>query len=139
MRELKEIAIHCSATKPDQVVDTDIIRQWHLDRGWSDIGYHYIIERDGSTETGRPIERAGAHVQGNNQNSIGICLVGGIDKNGKPDANYTRFQWDSLEFLVSMLTEKHKIQIVKGHRDYGGVSKVCPCFDVRCWWYGVSE
>ena len=76
------ITIHCSATRAEQNITEEDIRKWHLDRGWSDIGYHCVIRRNGMIEFGRPLDVCGAHVKGYNHNSIGICLVGGIDRKG---------------------------------------------------------
>ncbi len=72
------IVVHCSATKPSQDVGASEIRQWYLDRGLSNIGYHLVIRRDGPVENGRPLSNVGAHVRGYNRVSIGICLSGGM-------------------------------------------------------------
>ena len=64
MRDINKIIIHCTATPEGRDVSVDTIRQWHLDRGWSDIGYHYIIDLEGNLHEGRPVERQGAHVRG---------------------------------------------------------------------------
>jgi N-acetylmuramoyl-L-alanine amidase len=84
VRQIKRIIWHCSATREGVDVSVDTIRSWHKDRGFSDIGYHYVILLDGSVRDGRPIERVGAHVERHNLDSIGICYVGGVDENGKP-------------------------------------------------------
>lgn len=145
MRSIKEIFIHCSATGPDTDIGAAEIRNWHLDRGWRGIGYHWVITRSGEVERGRDLdddgdvaEHIGAHALGHNEHSLGICLVGGLDRDGNPDANYTRAQWASLEMLVANLTEpNHGVAAgarVRGHRDVS--SKACPCFDAGEWWYG---
>nr|WP_319544189.1 N-acetylmuramoyl-L-alanine amidase [uncultured Pseudodesulfovibrio sp.] len=119
-------------------VDVERIRQWHTDpppkgRGWSDIGYHFVILRDGTVQRGRPLWRKGAHVRGHNQFSIGICLVGGRGKRG-PEFNFTPNQARSLRNLVhSLLAEFGDSLSICGHRDYNP-AKACPCFDVRRWW-----
>lgn len=135
------IAIHCSATKPDQNITMETIRQWHLDKGWSDIGYNFVIERDGTTKGGRDLdgdgdhfEEIGAHVRGYNSKAIGICLAGGIDKSGKPDSNFTRHQYKSLETLVEQIKGMYPDSIVQGHRDFPNVAKACPSFDAVAWW-----
>ena len=79
MRDINKIIIHCSATPEGRDVNTETIRQWHTAKGWSDIGYHYVIELDGSVNMGRDIDRIGAHTKGHNTGSIGICYVGGMD------------------------------------------------------------
>ena len=73
MREINKIILHCSATPEDRDVKAETIKKWHTDKGWSDVGYHYIIELDGRLKTGRPIERIGAHCKGHNNDSLGVC------------------------------------------------------------------
>lgn len=127
------ITVHCSATSPGSKVNVHTIRRWHVeDNGWSDIGYHYVIERNGSIEDGRPITRQGAHVKGHNQDNIGICLVGGVDSFGKPQDNFTEEQWSSLRYLISHLCGIYgvKEENILGHRDWGA-PKACPSFDVK--------
>jgi N-acetylmuramoyl-L-alanine amidase len=110
------------------------IRQWHKERGWADIGYHYVIRRDGTVEKGRAEAKVGAHVAGHNKDSIGICLVGGIDERTlSPEDNYTPEQWEALENLLHKLVQKYPDANVIGHRDFPGVAKACPCFDAEPW------
>lgn len=140
-RKIDYIVIHCSATRPEQDIGVVEIRDVHVHtNGWNDIGYHYVIRRDGTIETGRDEGKVGAHVYGYNRNSLGICLVGGIRGAEKtPEANYTRAQWGALEELVQELTWKYKNAKVLGHRDFPGVAKDCPCFPARIWWHGNTE
>lgn len=146
------IAVHCSFTKPDMDIGAAEIKRWHTDpkprgRGWRDIGYAEIIRRDGTVEKGRDLdndgdvfEEIGAHVAGFNSRAIGICLVGGMDFTGKPDANFTRFQYAALESRIKFIFQYFNRElIVKGHRDFPNVSKDCPCFDVEEWWYGTKR
>ena len=127
MRAINRIIIHYSDTYAYMDVGVEEIRQWHLARGWSDIGYHFVVRRDGKLETGRPIERIGAHARGHNSDSIGVCVVG-----GKPKVNFTRRQWQWLEFLVMSLFNIYGSLEVIGHRDVGNTQ--CPNFDVKAWW-----
>ena len=127
MRELNKIIIHYSWTPASMDIGVEEIRRWHLERGWQDIGYHFVLRRNGIIELGRPIEIQGAHTRGQNQDSIGICIVG-----GKPDVNFTKEQWSSLSTLVAELMFEHNIYEVGGHRDYA--ASECPGFDVRAWW-----
>jgi N-acetylmuramoyl-L-alanine amidase len=129
------IVIHCTATRAIQSnIGAKDVRQWHLQKGWSDIGYHYVIKRNGAVEKGRDIGIVGAHVEGHNADSIGISLVGGLnDDTWKPENNYTPQQWESLEKLVSTLTKKYPAAKVLGHRDFAGVKKACPCFNAKTW------
>jgi Negative regulator of beta-lactamase expression len=119
-------------------IGAETIRRWHTDpeprgRGWTDIGYHFVIRRNGSVENGRDVERPGAHAYGYNEDSIGVCLVGGTDANDRlhAEANYTMEQYRALEELVHVLLDRHPDAEVLGHRDLPGVKKACPCFDVR--------
>lgn len=107
------------------------IERWHRARGFFGIGYHYVIRRNGQLEKGRPLEKAGAHAEGYNANSIGICLVGGIDDKGKPQNNFTDAQWTELKRLVSELTEKYGALKIIGHNEVA--HKACPSFSVPKW------
>ena len=103
--------------------------------GWSDVGYHFIIRRDGGLEDGRPLTRNGAGVKGHNSNNIHICMVGGTNSDGKAVNNFTHEQFHALYALIIELAHKYKVKQEKicGHRDYPNVAKDCPCFDVREW------
>lgn len=141
MRDMNEIVVHCTATNPSWYADKDAedvvneIRRWHTqERGWSDIGYHFIIHRNGQIKAGRPITRTGAHTKGRNKGSIGIALVGG--RGGAADDafldNFTADQERELRALIDSLKgEFPTISTVSGHNDYA--SKACPCFDVGAW------
>jgi len=109
------------------------IRRWHTDKGWADLGYHKVIRRDGEIESGRPEEQAGAHAKGFNEDSLAVCLVGGVDEYNDPEANFTPAQWSSLKILIARWTREHPGAEVIGHRDLAGVNKACPSFDVRTW------
>lgn len=145
MRDINTIVVHGAWTKSGVDVGVEEIREWHVEgNGWSDIGYHYVIRRDGRIEDGRPVERQGAHVQGHNSDTIGICLVGGREDDTPDTAdepeevkqellwefNYTRLQMASLVTLVDSLQAEHGVDDVRGHRDFPGVTKRCPGFDV---------
>lgn len=133
MREINKIIVHCSATKPSMDIGVEEIRRWHKGRGWDDIGYHTVIRRNGEIEKGRDMGIAGAHAKGHNFGSIGVCLIGGIDDDGKADDNYTLKQYNGLIQLISFYEMTFPIEEVLGHRDLPGVNKECPCFDVRAW------
>jgi N-acetylmuramoyl-L-alanine amidase len=128
------IVVHCSATRPNQNIGAKEIRSWHKAQGWKDIGYHFVIRRDGTVEKGRAVNAIGSHVKGYNHNSVGICMVGGIgDNSWTPANNFTRAQWTSLKALVDTLIKRHPKARILGHRDFPGVSKACPCFDAKAW------
>jgi N-acetylmuramoyl-L-alanine amidase len=135
LREIREIIIHCSATRPSQDIGVSEIRNWHQAKGWQDIGYHYVVRRNGVVEKGRPDNQVGAHVEGHNAHSIGVCMIGGVDSGNKPDANFTRQQWAALEILIRRLTDDHRQAQITGHRSYT-TRKACPSFDAIAWWYG---
>ena len=127
-RKIKEIIVHCSATPEDKDYSVDTIRQWHLQRGFSDIGYHYIIYRDGSIHTGRDESVIGAHCKGHNSNSIGVCYIGGVAADGKtPKDTRTTEQKQSLVKLLKELKAKYPQASIHGHRDFA--NKACPSFD----------
>lgn len=130
MRKINSIIIHCSATaegKDYTVVDID---RWHKSRGWQCIGYHYVIYRDGSVHTGRPVEQIGAHCAGHNANSIGICYIGGLASDNKtPKDTRTPAQIKALRDLVGELKKKYPGATVHGHNEFA--AKACPCFDVK--------
>lgn len=140
MRTINQLIIHASATKASMDIGVYEIRRWHTDpkplgRGWKDIGYHYVIRRDGTLEDGRPNQVVGAHAKRHNKHSLGICLVGGLDNKGNPEPNFTRNQTTTLRALVKFLQKMYVISDsgVLGHRDLPRVHKACPCFDVQTW------
>lgn len=132
------LIVHASATSPDHDIGAQEIRRWHRERGWFDIGYHYVIRRDGVLETGRKDTRPGAHVRGFNHRSLGICLVGGVDKKQNPQDNYTDEQYETLGRILTELSQRHPDAEVLGHRDMPNVHKACPCFEVRDFWNGYK-
>ena len=144
MRNIDTIIVHCAATRPrwgeGQPVEwkRDQIDAWHRDRGWNGIGYHYVIDRDGATATGRPVEAVGAHVKGHNAGSIGICLIGGHGS-AATDAfadNYTPEQDAALRALIDDLKGRFpSITKVAGHNDFT-TAKACPGFKVGEWLAG---
>ena len=125
------IILHCSATREGQDVKAKTIKQWHKDRGFDDIGYHYVIDLDGTIEKGREEDLVGAHCKGHNATSIGICYVGGCDKNMKPKDTRTPEQKRSMLSLVRKLVNKYKIPVTQiwAHHDFDK-HKACPSFDI---------
>lgn len=129
MREIKEIIIHCTATPEGREVTVKEIDAWHKQRGWQGVGYHYVIYLDGSIHPGRDINKVGAHCSGHNKNSIGICYVGGVDKNMKPKDTRTPEQKEALIYLLKKLKTKYPNAGIFGHRDFA--NKACPCFNAK--------
>lgn len=128
-RNIKEIIIHCSATIDGKDFTVEDIRRWHLERGFSDIGYHWVIYRDGSLHAGRPEKISGAHCTGHNSISIGICYIGGLDKNGLPADTRTPQQKAALTNFLEQLHFRYPDAKIYGHRDFA--AKACPCFDAQ--------
>ena len=135
MRQINEIIIHCSATKEGADIKAADIKRWHTapppkGNGWKDIGYHYVVDIDGTIELGRPLDQTGAHTKGHNANTIGICYVGGLDLSGKAKDTRTTAQKAAIEKLITALKVCFPtICKVSGHRDYA--AKACPCFDAK--------
>lgn len=127
----KTLIVHCAATMPTMNIGLREIRQWHKERGFLDVGYHFIIRRDGTIETGRDVKQVGAHTVGQNETSVGICLVGGVDDKMQPQANFTTQQMTTLRKLLADLKGLFPQAVVKGHRDFA--AKACPSFDVKRW------
>lgn len=105
-----------------------------MDKGWSDIGYHNVIRRNGTLEHGRDLAIAGAHAKGYNQFSIGVCLVGGVDIDNNPNDNFTDEQYTTLRGYLDTMLDAFPESEVVGHRDLPNVSKACPSFDVKSWY-----
>lgn len=129
-RPIDTIFIHCTATPEGKDYTVADIRSWHKARGFTDIGYHYVIYRDGRVMLGRPVGQVGAHVEGHNTGSIGISYVGGVTADGKkPKDTRTVEQRSSLLWLVRELKRKFpKIKRVRGHNEVA--AKACPSFTV---------
>lgn len=138
MRALDSIIIHCSATPANVDVGVAEIREWHLRRGFSDIGYHFVIRRDGTVEPGRAVDQVGAHCKNHNALSIGVCLVGGIKVTSGQvlsECNFTDAQWKALVQLLSSLRLIFpSIKTIHGHNEFA--PKDCPCFNVQQWLQG---
>lgn len=143
MRKIDEIIIHCTVTRPDWMVGRPTsdkvaeVRRWHVqDNGWSDIGYHFLIDRDGTVMKGRPIGRSGAHTQGRNANSAGIALLGGhgAAATDQFEDHFTPEQNVALRALIANLEQAHPITKVSGHNEYA--NKGCPGFKVGAWFAG---
>lgn len=133
MRAINRIIIHCSATPEGKDYTVDTIRKWHKQKGYSDIGYHYVIYRDGSIMKGRPLEKIGAHTVGYNTGSIGICYIGGLAKDCKtPKDTRTKEQKESLLKLVHSLKEQFPNATMHGHNEFA--AKACPSFNVQEWY-----
>tara|TARA_Y100000401_G_scaffold117424_2_gene126196 strand:+ start:17018 stop:17440 length:423 start_codon:yes stop_codon:yes gene_type:complete len=129
MRERKEtdhIVIHCAATPDDRDVTAADIKRWHVeDNGWDDIGYHFVIRRNGLVEAGRDIKMSGAHARAVNGRSVGICLIG--------TREFDIRQWNALKDTIIMLLKLYPDSKVIGHSDVEPAKPHCPGFNVANW------
>ncbi len=136
---------HCSATPPSEDIGSAQIDIWHKAKGWDGIGYALVIRRDGRLECGEDFKKAAAHVKGWNNKSVGICLIGGVDEDGKAENNFTELQWAAAKHVFEFFTLLYPRASHVGHRDLspdadgdGRIQKdeylkECPCFSVRQW------
>ena len=124
------IIIYCSAVKPDQTSSAAQIDTWHRrDNHWKfGIGYHYVIRRDGSIESGRPEWMVGAHCLNHNAHSLGVCYEGGLDIRGQPDDTRTPAQKKALRWLLRQLHRTYPRAVIVGHHDLDP-QKDCPCIE----------
>ena len=129
-RKINLIVVHCAATPPSMDIGARVIDQWHRENGWDGCGYHFVVRRNGLVESGRDLTLKGIHAKGHNNNSIGLCLIGGVDNHHQPENNFTMNQMTTLKFMLTKLSEQYHAPIL-GHRDLPDVIKDCPCFDVR--------
>lgn len=128
MRKINEIIVHCSATPEGRNVTVAEIDRWHRQRGFKGIGYHYVVYLDGSIHGGRPVERIGAHCTNHNRYTIGVCYIGGVDRDMKPKDTRTEAQKAALLSLLKHLKKTYcPTGKIRGHRDYA--NKACPSFD----------
>lgn len=127
MRTINEIIVHCSATLEGRSFNAADIDRWHRQRGFSRIGYHYVVLLDGVIERGRPEEVVGAHCKGHNRRSIGVCYIGGLDRNNQPKDTRTAAQRHALLQLMRELKRRFPAATVHGHCEF--VAKACPCFN----------
>ena len=147
MREITHIVMHCTATPATSDIGAADVHRWHLQRGWSGIGYHFVIRRNGKIEPGREIEKKGAHVAGFNAKSIGISLAGGVASNGQtPVNNFTDGQLFAARDLVLDLTATYRVpgDNVMGHNEVitkitKGSPKACPVFSMERFRTMVAE
>lgn len=143
-RKITEIIVHCSATPEGKDYTVDDIRRWHKQRGYSDVGYHYIVYRNGQLVQGRDINVIGAHAAGHNAHSIGICYIGGMSAdNTRPEDTRTLRQKGRLLSLLVDLRKLYPNARIIGHRDLSedkngdGIiepsewMKACPSFDAK--------
>ena len=128
-RTIKEIIVHCTATPEGRIETVESVRNMHKACGFSDIGYHYLIGLNGERWEGRNVNLIGAHCEGHNSNSIGVCYVGGVDKKMQAKDTRTEKQKDALVALLKDLRKLYPKAKIYGHRDFDKKGKACPSFD----------
>lgn len=144
MFPIKYLTIHCAATRENVFVSEKTIKEIGLAR-FNQPSYHLVIDQDGEYYRHLRDDQRGAHVGGHNTGNIGICYIGGLDKNGHPKDTRSREQKKTLRTLIRTYQSRYPGIIVKGHRDWSpdknGDGKItanewlkdCPCFDVTKW------
>lgn len=141
-RTIKYIVVHCTATPEGREHTAQDIDRWHKQRGWRGIGYNYVIRLDGMIELGRDVDEIPAHVVGHNKSSIGVVYIGGNEANKtlvngkmihKAKDTRTERQKQSMLYLLKELKKLYPNAQILGHRDFKGVNKACPSFDVKKW------
>ena len=128
-RTINRIIVHCTATPEGRVETVESVRRMHKAKGWADIGYHYLIGLNGERWNGRNVNLVGAHCEGYNANSIGVCYVGGCDKNMKAKDTRTDKQKAALIALLKDLRKLYPKAKIVSHRDLDRKGKACPSFD----------
>lgn len=127
MRELNKIILHSTATLEGKDYTIEDIRRWHKARGWDDIGYHFVIYRNGEVHKGRDVAIQGAHTLGHNEDSIGVAYVGGLSTDNKAKDTRTFMQKVSMRLLILYLKIRYRIREVLGHKQCSHTE--CPSFD----------
>lgn len=132
MRPINKIIVHCSATPEGKNFGVADINRWHKQRGFTEIGYHYVIYLDGSMHTGRNITKIGAHCSGYNTGSIGVCYIGGVARDGKtPKDTRTPEQKNSLIKLLKELMQTYNLKPKDVYGHYQFANKACPSFKIE--------
>lgn len=125
MRSIKYIVVHCTATPQSTTIES-IKNYWRNDLGWSNVGYHYMIQADGKIVQIADESLITNGVRNYNKDSIHVCWIG-----GKLNDNRTKQQREALIRKLSELKAKYPQAIIQGHRDFPGVTKDCPQFDAK--------
>ncbi|WP_226018407.1 N-acetylmuramoyl-L-alanine amidase [Novosphingobium sp. FKTRR1] len=133
MTPITHLTIHCAATPEGRDNSAAEVTRWDIQR-FGQASYHWVVELDGDAIRTLRDDQKGAHVAGHNTGNIGICYVGGtstLNTGAKPKDTRTPKQRETLRRLVAEYRAKYPGIIVLGHRDWPGVSKACPIFDVK--------
>lgn len=137
MRTIKYIVLHCTATPQNTTIES-IKNYWKNVLKWKNPGYHYMIKANGEVVNTLPIDQIANGVAGYNTPSIHISYLGGVDAKGQPLDNRTEAQKESQIQLLKALKQRFPNAEIKGHRDFPGVKKACPSFDVKTWLIAIN-
>lgn len=129
MRTIDTLVVHHSASR--NTVRPATIKRWHIDKGWSDVGYHWLIDASGTLYAGRPFWKQGAHAKGRNRNSLGVCVIGDQTRPASLEHRWTVAQHATLSRLISAVRLIFGEVEVVGHRDAGSTATECPGVDVQ--------
>lgn len=129
---VKFLTIHCAATPEGRHVTAEQITAWDKAK-FGQTSYHWVVELNGVMRRTLKDTEKGAHVGKANTGNIGICYIGGVDKMGNPKDTRTDAQKKSLLTLIRTYKERYPNIVIRGHRDWPGVKKACPSFDVAEW------
>ena len=129
---VKFLTIHCAATPEDRHVTADQITAWDKVK-FGQTSYHWVVELDGKRVRTLRDDQRGAHVGGANSGNIGICYIGGVDKAMNAKDTRTAAQKASLLTLIRTYKARYPGITIRGHRDWPGVKKACPSFDMSDW------
>lgn len=130
MRNIKYIAVHCTATAQTATVSS-IQNYWKTKLGWKMPGYHFIIKADGEIVNLLPTDKVSNGVKGFNSVTVNVCYIGGIDDKGKAKDTRTAAQKASLLEVLKDLRQKFPKAVIQGHRDFPKVAKECPSFNAK--------
>lgn len=129
---IRFLVLHCSATRCNQSYTVEQLMRDHKARGFTTIGYHFYVRRDGTFTQHRRLLEVGAHARPYNRCSIGICYEGGLDEDGNPANTLTEPQIERLQDLFEVLHQLFPEAMIVGHRDLRGTTpKECPCLDTQ--------
>lgn len=135
---IKHIVIHCTATLPSAKVES-IQKFWRDVMGWKSPGYHYLIEPNGEVNHLQAEDKISNGVAGYNSHAINVSYIGGVDKDGKtPMDTRTKEQVYAMTTLLRTLKERYPDAEILGHKDFPGVKKACPSFDVKAWLKSIN-
>lgn len=132
LRLIDRLIIHCSDSDNPEHDNIETIRQWHIEKGFKDIGYHLVLTKDGAIHSGRPIDHVGAHCITQNISSIGLCLTG--------SKNFSEKQFEALAKIVQILMDRFRIprDRVFPH-NYFNKGKTCPNFNINIIWQYLDK